>query len=151
MASTQSSFYLWTLTLPWRTLIYDSANKCSAQDCGNKTANYASKKQDDRSNLSQGRKNKCLGSWHPSASALSAFGSRGLENLLFEQNLQTLHSCDMIIKKILKIPIETDIQLKGKHQSQHFGWHAGRQKLKHTQFTASPTATSATSSLASWC
>ena len=148
MAFTRSSFYLWTLTLPWRTLIYDSANICSAQHCGNKTANYASKEQNDRSNLYQGRKNKCLGSWHPSASALSAFGSRGLENLLFEQNLHTLHSCDMIIEKILKIPIETDIQLKGKHQSQHFGWHAGRQKLK---LTVSPTATSATSSLASWC
>ena len=109
MAFTRSSFYLWTLTLPWRTLIYDSANRCLAQHCGNKTATALPKNK----MINQGMV-KCLGSWHPSASALSALESTDLENLLFEQRLQTLHGCDMIVKdfktwrnkKCLKFPLK---------------------------------------------
>jgi len=41
-------------------------------------------------------KNNCLGSWHPSASALSAFGSTHWENLPFEQSLRTLHGYDTV-------------------------------------------------------
>ena len=104
---------------------------------------------------------------------MSALGSTDLEDLPFER--QGLHfawikydtvSLPNLMQQSVEVfeipPIETDIQLKGKHRSRHLKFDRGmflvgmKGKAESMQFPFSPTGTSAkssgemTSSVASW-
>ena len=107
---TMSNFDLWTLAICWRTLIYHSARyKCLglAPNCGNKNSKlrfqrtrrsikeWTANSNHIRLTYFTGKeKNNCLGSWHPSASALSALRSRHLESPS-SSAVCTLHRYDM--------------------------------------------------------
>ena len=110
------NFYLWTLAMRWRTLICRNYVRLTC---------FPGKEE-----------NNCLGSWHLSASALSASGSTNLESPFFEHSLPIAWiRYDMILQafdtwrknlfKRSKFHRETDIQLKGKHQSRHLKFDRG--------------------------